>query len=310
MRASIIVPNLHSPIIDRTLDSIRQQSYNEDETEILVVGMDRHGLVHEDDLVTHYCTEHPVSPAVARNIGVEAARGEVLCFIDADCVASPEWLSVLLSRYDDKSVHVVGGAVEFRRDCYWSLADNVSMFHRYMTKSPGSTRAQLPSLNLSARRWVFDEVGGFDERYPRAAGEDADLTIRIRNAGITLNFEPRAIVYHRPDRHRATDLVRHSFYQGRYSTKVDPRYAASEGLPWPLRKRIGLILCAPILAAGATWHIFASRRDLWAHWQIVPAVYLSKIAWSLGAASHPESETRRANPEGNSDEKITDGGMV
>jgi hypothetical protein len=162
------------------------------------------------------------------------------------------------------------------------------MFHEYMVDAPGRRRPQLPSLNLSVRRWVLDAVGRFDERYPRPAGEDADLTIRMRQAGLVLWFEPRAVVYHRPPRHRPVELLRHGFYQGRYSTKVDPRYAAQEGLPWPLRTRLGLILFAPLLAAGATWRIFVPRRDLWRYWRTVPAVYVSKIAWCVGAAVHPQ----------------------
>jgi glycosyltransferase involved in cell wall biosynthesis len=284
---SVIIPNLHSPTVDRTLESLQQQTYRLAGVEVIVVGMDKYGIVHEDALVHHHRTEHPTSPAVARNLGIKAAHGEVLCFIDADCVADPNWLAVLTKRYADPSVHIVGGAVDFTRDNYWSLADNVSMFHDYMVDSPGRRRNQLPTLNLSARRRVFDKVGFFDERYPRPAGEDADLTIRMRKAGFVLHFEPRAVVHHYPLRGRPADLLRHSFYQGRYSTKVDSRYAAQEGLPWPLRTRVGLILCMPLLAAGATWRIFAPRRDLWRYWRTAPAVYISKVAWCAGAATHP-----------------------
>jgi glycosyltransferase involved in cell wall biosynthesis len=284
---SVLIPNLHSPIVDRTLESLQRQTYRLAGVEVIVVGMDKYGIVHEDELVHHHRTEHPTSPAVARNLGIKAAHGEVLCFVDADCVADPNWLAALTERYADPSVHVVGGAVDFARDNYWSLADNVSMFHDYMVDSPGRRRNQLPTLNLSARRKVFDKVGLFDERYPRPAGEDADLTIRMRKAGFELHFEPRAVVHHYPLRGRPADLLRHSFYQGRYSTKVDPRYAAQEGLPWPLRTRVGLILCMPLLAAGATWRIFVRRRDLRRYWRTAPAVYISKVAWCAGAATHP-----------------------
>lgn len=284
---SVIIPNLNSPVIGRTLQSLRQQTYGLAGVEIIVVGMDEQGLVREDESVRHHRTEYPTPPAVARNLGIQAAHGQVLCFIDADCVADPDWLAALMARYADPSVHVVGGAVDFAYGDYWSLADNVSMFYSYMVDSPGWRRNQLPSLNLSARRRVFEEVGFFDERYPRPAGEDADLTIRMRRAGFVLHFEPCAVVHHHPPRHRPVDLLRHSLYQGRYSTKVDPRYAGREGLPWPLRTRVGLLLFMPLLAAGATWRIFASRHDLWPHWHIAPAVYISKLAWCVGAATHP-----------------------
>lgn len=287
---TVIIPTLHSPFIDRTLDSLREQRYDLSCVEVIVVGQDRYGLVREDKLVRFDCSPVPLPPAMARNRGIKQASGDVIVFLDADCLASTTWLAVLAERYKDPGVYVVGGAVDFSRDHYWSLADNVSMFHEFMVGSPGRKRSQLPSLNLSARQSVFSEVGIFDERYPRPAGEDANLTIRMRKAGFELHFEPRAVVYHHPSRHRPVDMLRHSFYQGRYSTKVDSRYAVQEGLPWPLRTRLGLVLLAPLLAAGATGRIFIPRRDLWPYWYIMLAVYISKFAWCMGAATHPGEE--------------------
>lgn len=284
VKFTVVIPNLNSPFIARTIESLRRQEYDLSLVEVIVVGQDRYNLVQEDDLVRFLRSPVPLSPAAARNLGIKQASGEVIAFLDADCLASTTWLTVLAERYNDPEVYVVGGGVDFDRDRYWSLADNVSMFYEFMHSSPPGERRILPSLNLSARRIVFDEVGMFDERYPRPAGEDADLTIRMRRAGFKLHFEPRAIVYHCPPRDSLIDLLRHSFYQGQYSPKIDPRYADEDGIPFPFRNRFGLIAGAPILATGAVFRIFALRRDLWRYWYVMPAVYISKIAWCLGAS--------------------------
>jgi glycosyltransferase involved in cell wall biosynthesis len=291
---TIVIPTLHSPFIDQTLKSIHEQRYDLSFVEVIVVGQDRYGLVQEDNLVHFDRSSVPLSPAEARNRGMEQAAGDIIVFLDSDCLASSDWLSVLAERYQDPETYVVGGAVDFAREQYWSLADNISMFHEFMVESHGRKRSQLPSLNLSARCLVFDDVGVFDERYPRPAGEDADLTIRMRKAGFKLHFEPRAIVYHHPSRNGLMDLLRHSFYQGRYSTKVDPRHGAQEGLPWAARTRVGLVLLAPLLAAGATGRIFIHRPDLWLHWHIIPAIYISKLAWCMGAATHPSGLSHKS----------------
>ncbi len=284
---TVVIPTLNSPLIDQTIGSLHSQFYDLSLVEVIVVGQDKYNLVREDALVRFIRSPIPLSPAAARNVGIREASGEIIAFIDADCLADPMWLTKLAERYEDATVHVVGGAVDFARDNYWTTADNISMFHDYMVGSPIRRYTQLPSLNLSARRWVFEKVGYFDERYPRPAGEDADLTIRMRRAGFVLHFEPGAVVYHCPSRRNLIDLLHHGFYQGRYSAKVDPRYATQEGLPWPLRTKLGLLLCAPLLAAGATWRIFIPRRDLWRYWYVMPAVYISKISWCLGAATRP-----------------------
>src|SRR5512139_3828680 len=95
---SIIIPNLHSPVIGETLTSLERQTY-QGAFEVIVVGQDRYGLVKEREGVKHIVTPEPASPAKARNIGIQAAKGDILVFIDADCVAASDWLSCLLAPY-------------------------------------------------------------------------------------------------------------------------------------------------------------------------------------------------------------------
>ncbi len=281
---TVVIPVLNSPFIHRTLESLRRQEYDLSLVEVIVVGQDKYNLVREDSLVRFIPSPRPLFPGAARNVGIKRASSEIIAFLDADCFAAPDWLAVLARRYEDPEVWVVGGGVEFERGGnYWTFADNLSMFHEFMNSLPPSTREFLPSLNLSARRAVFDIIGLFDEKRPTS--EDVDLTIRMRRAGFELHFEPRAVVYHCPARRSFTDLVRHGFYHGRYSTRIDPRYVDERGLPFPFRSRIGLVLGAPLLAAGATLRIFVPRRDLWRYWYAIPGVYISKLAWCLGAST-------------------------
>jgi GT2 family glycosyltransferase len=161
------------------------------------------------------------------------------------------------------------------------------MFYEYLAIHPQGQRSQLPSLNLAVRRSAFQTVGGFDERYPRPSGEDADLTLRLIKAGFTLYFEPRAIVRHSPHRNIWRDVWRHGYYQGMYSTKVDRRYAGQEGYPPFLRSPAVLVLAAPLLAAAVTVRMFYRYPALRTYWKASPGIYLAKIAWCLGAASSP-----------------------
>lgn len=292
IRFTVVIPTLHSPFIDQTLDSLRAQRYDLSHVEVIVVGQDQYGLVQEDELVRFDCSSVPLAPAVARNRGIKQASGDVIAFLDADCIASPTWLAVLAERYQDSEVYVVGGGVAFPNDDYWTTCDNLSWFHEVLTSTPAGIRSHLPTLNFSLRREVVAKVGGIDESFPRPAGEDTEWTTRMRLAGYTLHFEPRATVYHYHRRNTLKQILEHAFYFGRYSVKVDPHYAAQEGLPLLLRTRVGLILCAPLLAAGATCRIFAFHRNLRRYWHTVPVVYVSKIAWCLGAATHPRGVKR------------------
>ena len=290
IRFTVVIPNLHSPTIDRTLASLEAQSLDPELFEIIVVGMDRFGLVQRGGRVHFDASDRPLSPAEARNRGAAQSRGELIAFIDADCEAREDWLAVLDARLRDPEVAVVGGGVEFDTRSYWKLADNLSMFYEYLSLHAQGERSQLPSLNLAIRRCAFEEVGGFDERYPRPAGEDSDLTIRLRQRGYSLKFEPRAVVFHNPTRKNVFDLLRHGYYQGKYSTKVDGRYAGKEGLRGIFRTRPGLVLFSPLLAAGVTLRMFTRYPTLRKYWPAAPAIYLAKLAWCFGAANHPVFE--------------------
>lgn len=283
---SVIIPNLHSPVVDRTIASLEQQNFDPSKYEIVVVGMDKHGLVQESERVRFIRTPQPLSPARARNLGATQTEGEILAFIDADCVAHPDWLQVIASRFEDPEVQVLGGGVEIEARNYWTLADNLALFYEYLAIHSPGTRQILPSLNFILRRQVFSKLEGFNVKYPFPAGEDADLTLRLRQAGYTLHFEPRALVHHQPPRTRLVDLLRHSFLIGRYSTKVDPRYSKEKGsLGWVGHPAM-LILLSPLLASGVTTRVFQQKSVLRRYWYTIPAVFLAKLAWCAGAASY------------------------
>ncbi len=280
---SIIIPNLHSPMIGETLASLERQSY-QGAFEVIVVGQDRYGLVKEAEGIRHIVTPEPVGPAKARNIGIQAARGDILVFIDADCVASSDWLESLLAPYASENVSVVGGGVDFPQENFWTLCDNVATFHDYLTTNRPGERDLLPALNFSVRSRVLNEVGPFDERYPFAA-EDSDLTTRLRLKGYGLNFEPHAVVSHRPlGRSSPLPLLRRAFHAGRYSVKFDPRYRKRLKTPTWLYVWWLVILLSPLLAASVLFQIIVYNRSGLRFWRTFPMVYLSKCAWCFGAA--------------------------
>jgi cellulose synthase/poly-beta-1,6-N-acetylglucosamine synthase-like glycosyltransferase len=288
IRFSIIIPTLHTPTLGRTVESLACQTYAP--YQVIVVGMDKYNLVREIEWVHFDRSDVPLSPAKARNRGTVQAQGDVIVFTDADCIAQPDWLFVLSERFADPAVVVVGGGVDFRSDNYWTLSDNISMFYEYLAIHQAGERMQLPSLNLAIRREAFEQVGGFDERYPRSSNEDGDLTIRLRLQGHRLYFEPRSVVAHQPFRNRLWDLLKHGYYQGMYSTKLDSRYVGEKGLPGWLRTRVGLICLPPLLSAGVMVRAFSKFLALLRYWYIVPAMFLSKMAWYFGAGFRPDEK--------------------
>jgi glycosyltransferase involved in cell wall biosynthesis len=281
---SIVIPNLHSRLIDKTIASLRQQNFDLSRVEILVVGLDGPGLVKEDNLVRMVSTNTPASPAVARNIGIQEAIGDIICFIDADCIADADWLARLNAVLLDKTIDIVGGGVTFTSDNYWTLCDNLGWFHEYLVSARPGVRDLLPTLNLCVRRRVVHVVGGLNETYPNAAGEDAEWTTRMRQAGFTLHFAPQAVVHHHPARASFLDIWRHAYTYGRYSVKVNHKLAGFLRTPFFFHHSWVLLLFAPLVIFAGTMRIFIRNPQNLRYAYAFPGILLGKLAWILGAA--------------------------
>lgn len=283
-KISVIIPNLNSIFIDQTLAALRNQNFDMTQVEILVVGLDTPNLIKEDSLVKFIKTKKPTRPSIARNLGIKASRGKIICFTDADCLPSSNWLKLIdavFSNYPEKKV--MGGGIAFETDNYWTWCDNLSWFHEFLVTTDEGKRNFLPSLNLAVDRSVIETVGLFNESYLKAAAEDADWTLRMCQAGFELYFEPQASVIHCPNRSNLINIWQHAFTYGRYSTKIDPKYCSALKPPIFLQNWFVLLVLTPLLASWGTWKIILTVKGYPTILQAVPGIYLSKLAWCLGA---------------------------
>ncbi|MHB8708644.1 MAG: mycofactocin biosynthesis glycosyltransferase MftF [Desulfuromonadales bacterium] len=138
-------------------------------------------------------------PALARNQGARVASGEILAFIDSDCIASAHWLQELLPVFAEEQVAAVGGLVDgmytdSALDRYEAAMSSLNLGGREMSGSVGNDTFYLPSCNLLVRREAFLAAGGF--RTALHVGEDVDLTWRLRDAGWKIVYLPEGAVQH------------------------------------------------------------------------------------------------------------------
>jgi GT2 family glycosyltransferase len=128
----------------------------------------------------------------ARNAGVATSRGDILAFLDSDCVPEPDWIEQGVAALADFDF-VGGDVVVFSRDAQrptpveaFEMVFNFN-FRRYI-EEVGFTGTG----NMFVPRGVFDRVGGFRT----GVSEDMDWSFRARAQGFTLGYAPRAIVGH------------------------------------------------------------------------------------------------------------------
>jgi GT2 family glycosyltransferase len=138
-------------------------------------------------------------PAAARNLGAAAARAPVVCFTDDDCRPEPGWVAALTARLGEATQAVAGPTlVDASASVYSTASQVITNYLIGSSRGAGDQIGFAPTSNLACRADLLRGVP-FDERYPRAAGEDRDWCVRLAAAGDTLVFEPAARVWHHQD---------------------------------------------------------------------------------------------------------------
>ncbi len=166
-----------------------------------------------------------VRPAEKRNVGIRAAEGEILAFIDDDAYPDAHWIEYAVKYFGEESIGAVGGpGVTPPNDPYLAkiggrVYENilVSGNYRYRYKAGGVRRDvdDYPSCNLFVRADLLKEFGGY--RTDFWPGEDTLLCKDILDKGKRIVYDPWVIVNH----HRRAltgphvrQLSRYAFHRG------------------------------------------------------------------------------------------------
>jgi GT2 family glycosyltransferase len=134
--------------------------------------------------------------AAARNAGAGAGAGRILLFCDSDDRVGPTWVRQMAEAVE--STGLAGGPVVVDRAVArpWTLPFYVELENDPVRVFWG----QIPyvvSASMGVRRELFDRVGGFDDRFPAAGGEEVDLCARL-GVAITPVTDPDAAVLYTP----------------------------------------------------------------------------------------------------------------
>lgn len=200
---SIVIPARNAErTIEGCLTSLLRADYDPERREILVV--DNGSSDRTADIIRSYPVRYlhePVrGPSPARNRGIQAARGEIVAFTDADCVVTTGWLGALVSGFKSPDVWGVAGEIVAYPP---STPAERYVAMRKVHWQESALQARRPfavTSNVAFRRETFDRVGLFDPALLKA--QDKDFGWRFFHAGdLRLSYSPEAVVLHR---HRPT----------------------------------------------------------------------------------------------------------
>lgn len=206
IKISTIIPTHNrADALDLTLEHLAEQDFSEGWEAIVV---NNNSTDNTDEIVKIWQEKFPAplrlvhekkpGASSTRNRGAKHAKGKYLIFIDNDILTPPDFL-----RRHNKSLEsfsecwIVGQALnlpeqettvfgKYRKTLYPSLSAD----------APPTESIGITGQNVSMLRRQFEALGGFDENFHVASGEDRELALRAINSGIKILSDPGNIVFH------------------------------------------------------------------------------------------------------------------
>lgn len=158
--------------------------------------------------------QNHLGPGAARNLGAKKASGEILAFIDSDCIPDTKWLKKIKDTFYNKKIGAVGGGYSGGIDkTFWQRfsCEELKFRRRRMKKFVDTAL----SNNLACRKNLFWKVGGFPKEFPVC--EDMFFTYQVsrnhklmwlKNNGVKHHFKTNLISF-----------LKHQYFFGRESTR-------------------------------------------------------------------------------------------
>lgn len=210
---SVVVTTYNrAPILEKALRALLNQESTEPYEIVVIDDGSTDGTpelvrgLQADHSHLRYVAQSNQGRAIARNTGIREARGEFLCYVDSDVVVVPGFVRAHVE------AHREARRMNPAREVFvQGLSVNVDDFdHLTDAKVPpfDPSRAFFDTKNVSIRRSLLEQVGGFDTGFVEYGWEDLELGIRLKAVGVGIVRSRRALGYHYHPRFTVQDLPR------------------------------------------------------------------------------------------------------
>jgi GT2 family glycosyltransferase len=282
---SIIIPTFNGASrIGNCLDALLKEAASTD-TQILVV--DDGSTDKTVEVVGCYSgvrliKQANAGPAVARNRGANEANGSLILFTDDDCVPTSNWLSAMISAFDDPEVFAVKGAYRTLQKSLVARFVQIEYEDRYRLMARLESIDFIDTYSAGFRRNRFLEMNGYDTSFPVACAEDVELSYRMSARGWKMKFIPTAIVYHtHPDTLWRYLKKKYKFAFWRVlAVRNNPGKAVKDSHTPQLMKLQLLFAPALLVAAGLD---LAWRRSVPASILVIGSFFVSALPFTIRA---------------------------
>jgi len=280
-KISVIIPVLNgAKTLNKCLVSVTNQDF--DDYEIILI--DNGSTDNTKEIINQflkdshkiiYIFEPKRGRGQARNVGVAAARGDIVAMTDADCIVPFDWLrNITKPIIEDRALAVIGFEKEAACN-YWSRLRQAEDWRFLKTKIEGDYVNHLDTKNFAIKAELLKKMG-FDSQL--AAYEDWDLFIRLKKIGIKIMFLPELLVEHHHDA-SARELAITQFSRAQGVVFIMNKYRDDEQFHKLFKndesassiKNINFLFFIP----WAIWQLVA-------HSEQAPYRIISDLAWKIG----------------------------
>lgn len=305
---SVIITTFNrSETLLHCLDSLCELDYGKDSYEVLIVN--NNSTDNTEEVSLRFIEEHPGTnikyyfvprsgQVYARQIGILAAKNEILSFTDDDGLLVPHWLSEVNKVFNmSDDIAGVAGKIDIKWDKQppaW-VRDYEEQLGKldYGSEEKFEVGLYMNAGNLHIKKNVLIEVGGFN---PEMVGEwligdgETGLWLRMKKKSLLVGWAPKAVMYHcqSVDKNATTDDIKRRFINngicipyniyaidrlGKYKLMKNMLYAGKQSLRWKFRK------LKFWLAGNKKSSMYASFRS---------AFYFAQIPYSFRILSNKE----------------------
>jgi len=209
LEGQVLKPDEIIVVDDYSYDPLRINGENELDIRIIRNGMNR-------------------GPAYSRNAGIRAAGGDILVFLDSDCIPPCDWIKKIVGCFNDRNINIVAGEAVVKNS--EGMSKIISLlgypaggglgFENMWPVDEKKRTNHISSCNFAIRKNIIMKHDlYFDEKFHLAGCEDVYYSLRCLESGESIYFFKGNEVIHSPEKNIFTFLRRH-FIRGRASYRL------------------------------------------------------------------------------------------
>jgi len=275
---SVIIPFRNRlPVVDYCINSVKRQNYRN----IKIIAVSDRAKIEDKNIIS---LVDPMCKGVGdkRNLGVTRATGEILFFLDSDCVLKKDTISKLVRIFKEHDTDAVSGKPLTPKNAnLLGLVTGLEYEYRFDQMGEGYVDVAATTC-LGVRKMAFKKVGGFkDYTKGEATGEDWDFSARFRKAGYKIYHTNTVQVFHMHASESLWSWFKKRIKFSRYRIVHYKKYkqGADQYMPWG-----GLFSTTLLLNIPAAIKIYKKTKNSKIFFLPFYSL-LRNVAWAIGVVA-------------------------